>query len=105
MSEVKVINEGDFDSITVHGKWVIDFWAEWCIPCKIMAPHFESVAKEMYKEVHFGKVNVEENYSLAEKMDIRSIPTTVFLKNGEVVHMSVGALNKEQILAEINKAF
>mgnify|MGYP001567704487 CR=1 FL=1 len=99
------LNEKNFSSTTKKGKWVIDFWAEWCGPCKIMAPHFESAAKELKGKIHFGKVNIEENYSLTEKYNIMSIPTTLFLLDGEVIHASVGAMNKSQIDEQIENNF
>jgi thioredoxin 1 len=92
------LNEQSFNSTVVKGKWVIDMWTEWCGPCKIMEPHFEAVACELKGKAHFGKVNVDDNYALAERFGIMSVPTTLFLKDGELVHISVGALSKEQII-------
>ena len=99
------LSEKTFDSYVAKGKWIVDFWAEWCMPCKIMAPHFEAVAKEMHGKINFGKVNVEENYELTDKFSIRGIPTTLFLKNGDVVHSEVGAINKEALKEIIGKVF
>ena|SRR3989344_221608 len=94
---VTELNVGSFDSSIAKGKWIVDFWAEWCGPCKIMAPHFEKAAAELKGKVNFGKVNVEENYDLSEKLKIMSIPTTILFKDGEVQHVTVGAMNKDQI--------
>jgi len=95
----------NFDKETKKGKWVVDFWAVWCGPCKIMAPHFESAAKEFKGKISFGKINVDENYELANKYKVMSIPTTIFFQDGEVVHAAVGAMNKSQILGLIENSF
>ncbi len=99
------LTEKNFEKETKKGKWVIDFWASWCGPCKIMAPQFDAVAKELHGKVNFGKVNVDENYELANKFEVMSIPTTLLLENGEVVQASVGAMNKNQILETIDNTF
>lgn len=95
----------DFDSSIKKGKWVVDFWASWCGPCKIMAPHFDSAAKDFKGKINFAKVNVDENHEIANRFEIMSIPTTVFFQDGEVVHASVGSMNKEQILELIDNSF
>ncbi len=99
------LTESNFDKETKKGKWAIDFWATWCGPCKIMAPNFDSAAKELKGKVNFAKVNVDENYELANKFKVMSIPTTIFIQDGEIVHASVGAMNKEQILEAVDNSF
>ena len=99
------LNEHDFDAHIKKGRWVVDFWASWCGPCKMMAPHFESAAKDMKGKINFAKVNVDENYEIANKFEIMSIPTVIFFENGEVAHASVGAMNKEQITETIDNTF
>ena len=99
------LNEKDFDSHIKKGKWIVDFWASWCGPCKMMAPHFDSAAKELKGKVNFAKVNVDENYEISNKFEIMSIPTTILFENGEVVHASVGAMDKGQILEVIDNTF
>ncbi|MEK6850812.1 MAG: thioredoxin [Nanoarchaeota archaeon] len=95
----------NFDRQTKKGKWVVDFWASWCGPCKIMSPQFDAAAKELKGRVNFGKVNVDDNSEIANKFEIMSIPTTLFIQDGEVVHASVGAMNKSQILENIENSF
>lgn len=106
MSEHTIeLTEKNFDKETKKGKWVIDFWASWCGPCKIMAHHFDAVAKDFKGKINFAKVNVDENYELANKFEIMSIPTTLFLLDGEIVHASVGAMNKEQLSEVTENSF
>ena len=103
--EIKELTEKNFNSSIKKGKWIVDFWAEWCGPCKIMAPHFDSAAKELKGKVNFAKLNVDDNYEIANKFHVMSIPTIMLFEDGEVVHASVGALNKEQILSMIKEMF
>ncbi len=99
------LNEKNFDSSVKKGNWIVDFWAIWCIPCKIMKPYFEAAAKEFKGKINFAKVNVDENYTLADRFHIMAVPTTLFIKNGEVVYASTGTLNKEQILELAKESF
>ncbi len=103
--EIVELKEKNFDNLTKKEDWVIYFWAEWCGPCKMMALHFEAAAKEAKGHIQFGKINVEDNYNLAERFNVMSIPTCLFSRNGEVLHATVGALNKEQILNLIQDNF
>lgn len=76
---------------------MVDFWAEWCGPCRMVGPVVEELAKEYDGKAVVGKVNVDNNPQVAMKYGIRSIPTILFLKNGEVVDRSVGAVPKAQL--------
>lgn len=76
----------------------IDFWADWCGPCQMVAPVVEEIANEV-TDVKIAKVNVDEEMELAQKYGVMSIPTMVLIKNGEVVNTTVGAQPKEDILA------
>ena len=106
MSEDTIeLTEKNFDKETKKGKWVIDFWATWCGPCKIMGPQFDFAAKELKGKIKFGKVNIDENYDLANKFQVMSIPTVLLIQDGEVANASVGAMNKEQILETIDNTF
>lgn len=77
---------------------LVDFWASWCGPCRMVIPVVEKIAEE-YPEYKVVKVNVDEEQELASQFGVMSIPTLMVVKNGEVVNKSVGAKNKQQILA------
>ncbi len=75
---------------------VIDFWAEWCGPCKAIAPMMEEFSREYEGRVNIGKCDVEENNDLAVQFKIRNVPTILFIRNGEVVDKQVGAVSREE---------
>ncbi|MCB9163799.1 MAG: thioredoxin [Flavobacteriales bacterium] len=81
---------------------MVDFWAEWCGPCRMVGPVVEELAKEYDGKAVVGKVNVDNNPQVATKYGIRSIPTILFLKNGEVVDRSVGAVPKSQLSQKLD---
>jgi thioredoxin 1 len=93
--EDKVLNSG---SVTV-----VDFWAQWCGPCRAIAPIIEELADEYAGSALIGKVDVDANQELAMQYSIRSIPTILILKDGEVVEKHVGAITKPALQAKINK--
>jgi thioredoxin 1 len=76
---------------------VVDFWAAWCGPCKIVSPIIEQLAEQYAGKIVFGKVNVDENPYISQRFGIQSIPTLMILKEGEVIDVMVGALPKGQI--------
>lgn len=82
---------------------VIDFWAEWCGPCKMVGPIIEEVSEEYKDKVVVGKVDVDNNDEAATKYGIRNIPTILFIKNGEIVHKVVGVIPKEPLIEKINQ--
>ncbi|PXY92747.1 thioredoxin TrxA [Gilliamella apis] len=81
---------------------LVDFWAEWCGPCKMVAPILEEIAQEYGDKIIIAKLNVEQNPNIAPKFGIRGIPTLLIFKNGEVVATQVGALSKAQLKAFID---
>ena len=78
---------------------LVDYWAEWCGPCKMIAPVLEQVAKEYGGKIKIAKMNVDENQATPAKFGIRGIPTLMLFKNGNVEATKVGALNKSQLTA------
>lgn len=101
---VKNLDSESFDDFISKGNALVDFYADWCGPCKIMKPHFEKVAKET-KNVKFGKVDVDANQDLAQRFQVMSIPTTIFFKDGEQVERHSGALREDDLKEAIDEAF
>ncbi len=81
---------------------MVDFWATWCGPCKIVAPVVEELAKEYEGKASFAKINTDENQDLATKYNIRGIPTLMFFKDGEVKDQIVGAVPKAQLKSKLD---
>ncbi|MCS7129826.1 MAG: thioredoxin [Archaeoglobaceae archaeon] len=102
--EMRKIDEREFMNVIRSEKLVVvDFYADWCMPCRYLSPVLEKISKE-YKEVEFYKVNVDENQELAFEYGISSIPTVLFFKDGEIVGGFVGAMPENMIREEIEKA-
>ncbi|MBI2099248.1 thioredoxin [Candidatus Uhrbacteria bacterium] len=101
-----VLTEKNFDQEVIKSNEIVlvDFWAPWCGPCRMLGPVIEELAKEWSgKGVKIGKVNVDEEPALARDYGIMSIPTLIFFKNGKSVNQTVGAQAKEKIEAELKK--
>ncbi len=82
---------------------LVDFWAEWCGPCKMVAPVLEELAKEYDGKLKIAKVDVDQNQQVAGSFNIRSIPTLLFFKNGQVVKQLIGAHPKTKLVTEIQE--
>jgi len=81
---------------------MVDFWAEWCGPCRMVGPHVEELSKEYDGKAVVGKVNVDLHGGIAAQFGVRNIPTIVFLKNGELVDKVVGAVPKDQLAEKLD---
>ncbi len=98
------LTDYNFDEMTrKYNYLVVDFWAPWCGPCKMVSPTIDQLAHELCGKVVFGKLNVDENPTVASLFGIQSIPTLMIFKNGTAVDGILGAASKGQILAALSK--
>ena len=104
MVDIKNCNEDDFEKEVISSKVpvVVDFWAEWCAPCKMLTPILEELSDEFKNKVLVVKVNLDENQDLAMKYSIRSIPTLLLFNKGELLDTKVGLLPKADLVSWIN---
>ena len=103
-SNIVHLNGANWDAEVVKSPVpvLVDFWAEWCGPCRMLGPVLDEVSGELAGKVKIGKVNVDENQELAAKFQVRSIPTMLFFDKGAVKSQMVGALRKADLLAKID---
>ena len=104
MSKIQELTSETFDAaIKKEGLALVDFWAAWCGPCRMMAPVIDEIADEMADSVTFAKVDVDENTLLAMNYRVSSIPAFVLFKNGEAVDKIIGAVPKDRIVDMIKR--
>lgn len=101
--KVVTLTEQNFQQKTKGKVVLVDFWASWCTPCRMMAPVLNDVASELNGNSHVGKVDIQQYQSLANQFKVRSIPTLILLKNGKEVNRFVGIKSKDFLLKEIAK--
>jgi thioredoxin 1 len=90
------------DVLKSDGPVLVDFWAEWCGPCRMIAPALEEIAKEMDGKLTVAKVNIDENPGTPTKYNVRGIPTLILFKNGQIASTKVGALPKSKLVEWVN---
>lgn len=98
------LTESNFKEKTAKGNVIVDFWAEWCGPCKMIGPIFEELSKEM-KDIAFTKLNVDENGEIAGEHGVRGIPTMILFTDGKEVGRIVGFMPKEALKSKIESTF
>ena len=104
MANALEINESNFEELVLNSDKpvLVDFWAAWCGPCRMVGPLVDELSNEYAETAHVGKVDVDSNQDIAAKYGVRNIPTILFFKNGEVVDKSVGAVPKAQLAEKLN---
>jgi thioredoxin 1 len=101
--KVVTLTDQNFSKRIKTGVMLVDFWAAWCGPCKLMGPVLNDLAEQVDGKVTIGKVNVEEQKMTASKFKIRSIPTMILFKNGKEIHRFMGFKSKDYLLKELDR--
>lgn len=102
-SKIITVNMPNFDEVLKQGLVIIDFWAEWCEPCKVQDPILKEVMEEAADKVLIAKLNVDDNKYITQRQSVRNIPTMILYNNGEEVIRWTGLQSKDVILSGINK--
>ena len=100
---ILTLTDKNFQHQTKNRLVLVDFWAAWCAPCRMMAPVLNEIANELTGNSHVGKVNIEQYQSLAQKFQVRNIPTLILFKNGKEVNIYVGIKSRDFLLQEFGK--
>ena len=103
MTEVPELTNGEFADYIKEGTVLIDFFAEWCMPCMMMSPVVEDLSEELSDKAKVGKLNIDDASDLAGKYDVSSIPTFIVFKDGEPVEKVTGAMNQDELSELVQK--
>ena len=104
MAEIKELNAANFDETVKSGVVLVDFWAPWCNPCRMLGGILEQVAAELPADVTIGKVNIDENRGLAVKFEVMNIPRIFIYKDGKIVNDMSGVQSKPKLLDALKNA-
>jgi len=104
MSNAKELTSADFRSTVATGVTLVDFWAEWCGPCRMMAPVLDDVAAQYAGKVTVGKVNVDNEGELAQEFSVSSIPTLIIMKDGQEVNRYIGVTPRAELARALDAA-
>ena len=100
----KILGKDNFNDTIANGVTLVDFWAEWCGPCRMQLPILEEVSEEIGEKATVGKINVDHELELAKRFGVQSILTLILFKDGEIVDKMVGVQAKETLVDKINNA-
>ena len=106
MTEILNLNQSNFSTI-IHNEnklVLVDFWAEWCAPCKMLTPILEDISDDLKEKILIGKVNLDENQDLAAEFSIKSIPTLLLFEKGKLKDTKVGLMSKADLVNWINQS-
>jgi len=101
--KVPELNAGEFDNFIGEGNVLIDFFAEWCMPCVMMGPIVDDLSEKFKGKVKFGKVNIDGNQELAQKFNVASIPNFILFKDGKQIHQFMGSTSAENFEEKLNE--
>ncbi len=97
------LTNNEFEDFIKEGFVLIDFFAEWCMPCTMMAPVIEKLSEKFKGKIKFGKVNVGENQEISQKFNVNSIPNFTLLKDGKQIEQFIGSISEEEFEEKLNK--
>ena len=100
---VKELSNNNFEDFTKQGFVLIDFSADWCMPCLTMSPIIDELSEKFKGKIKFGKVNVGDNQELAQKFNISSIPNFVILKDGKMIEQFIGSMSEEELQEKLER--
>ena len=101
--KIPELTNGEFENFTRKGFVLVDFFAEWCMPCLMMAPIIEELSDKFKGKIKFGKVNIDENPKIAQKFHVTSIPTFILFKEGNPIKQFVGSMADEEFREELKQ--